>query len=113
MSNDNISISAEQFVDEFAGLRQSLLSLYFSHDSEISRHDLLLENGFTAEQIELTKSIASDVLKDALYTVLLGLDGAASINKAQITYKLLDENSNEITGDLEGIAWERFHADNT
>ncbi|KWT68142.1 hypothetical protein APV28_3336 [Comamonas testosteroni] len=46
-----------------------------------------------------------------MYTLLLGLDGAASIGGEQQTYTLHDEDGNLISdgGELEAAAWEAFH----
>jgi hypothetical protein len=63
------------------------------------------------EQRQTMERIVGGVLTDAFYTLLLGLDGAAPIGGQQVSYKLLDEEGNELTGDLEGLAWARFHGD--
>jgi hypothetical protein len=48
-------------------------------------------------------------LTDALYTILLDLDGCALIGKHQIDYKLQDESGRELTGELEGLAYEALY----
>ncbi|MBC3872916.1 hypothetical protein [Undibacterium flavidum] len=113
MSEANFSITPEGFVQEFKDLKNYLVSNYFSGDSKISRIDKLQNAGLSEEQIEITKRIVNEALTDALYTVLLGLDGCASIGRHQINYKLFDEKSNELTGELESIAWEKLHGENT
>ncbi len=52
-------------------------------------------------------------LRGNRYTILLGLDGSASIGNAQESFKIFDEDDNLISegGDLEGIAHEYFHED--
>lgn len=113
MSKNDFSISPEEFVQEFKDLKENLTDNYFSRESDISRISSLEDSGFNKEQIALTKNIVSEALTDALYTVLLGLDGSASICRHQMTYKLFDEESNELTGQIESIAWEKFHGENT
>jgi hypothetical protein len=113
MSEDDFSISPEEFVQEFKDLKDDLVGDYFSGDSEISRIKRLESAGLSKDQIELIKRIVGEALTDALYTVLLGLEGSASISQHQIMYKLLDEESNELTGKIESIAWEKFHGENT
>ncbi|MCS0082917.1 hypothetical protein NDJ28_10740 [Vibrio alginolyticus] len=54
-----------------------------------------------------------DSLTDALYTILLGLDGCASIGRHQIGYKLQDELGRELTGDLEELAYEALQERHT
>jgi hypothetical protein len=55
--------------------------------------------------------VLDGVLTDAFYTVLLALDGAASLGGRQVTYSLRDEGGREPTGsgEIEAAAWERFH----
>ena len=113
MSKDDFSISPDEFVQEFKGLKEYLVDNYFSNDSDISRINRLESAGLNNEQIELTKSIVAEALTDALYPVLLGLEGSASISQHQIMYKLFDEESNELTGEIESLAWEKFHGENT
>lgn len=113
MSDDDFSITPEEFVQEFKDLKDELVGKYFSCNSQISRVQQLENAGLSEEQIKLTKCVVNEALTDALYTVLLGLEGSASISKHQIMYKLLDEKSNELTGEIESIAWEKFHGNNT
>lgn len=113
MTDERFSISPEEFVEEFGELKDYLVHGYFSDDPDISRVKTLSDAGLNSEQLELVKGVVNDALTDALYTVLLGLEGCAAISQHQITYKLLDESSNELTGQLEFLAWERFHGENT
>lgn len=112
MINNNVFITTEEYVQEFKDLKDNLIRGYFTIDSDISRIHVLAESGMSNEQINLTKNIVSEVLTDALYTILLGLEGSASIAQYQIMYKLFDEASNELTGNIESIAWEKFHSEN-
>lgn len=109
MSNPALSISPETFVQEFKDLKEHLLAGYFNSTSGISRIAALQQAGLTEAQIALTRTVVNGALTDALYTVLLGLEGSAAIHPHQIMYKLLDEQSNELTGHIESIAWEKFH----
>ncbi|WP_181858425.1 hypothetical protein [Winogradskyella arenosi] len=47
-------------------------------------------------------------MTDVFYTILLGLDGCASIGGIQETYELKDENGNQLNGEIEGYAYEYF-----
>lgn len=87
-----------------------MLKQYFDspHHTEVGlKIDSL---GLTVEQMEKMQDIISTVLTDAMYTILLGLDGEASIGKIQHTYKLYDENGCELTncGEIEQYAYEYF-----
>ena len=110
MSQD-FSISAEEFVHEFKELKDSLLEGYFTPSSELSRVNELKSGGLTDQQIDLVKKVCDEQLTDALYTILLGLDGCASISQHQISYELKDENSNRLSGngEIEACAYEAFH----
>ncbi|PRD46153.1 EF-Tu C-terminal domain-related protein [Sphingobacterium haloxyli] len=59
---------------------------------------------------ERLRQILGGSLRDTLYTILLGLDGDASIGDNQTCYKLFDENDNELTGgEIDVAAYEYFH----
>ncbi len=109
MEEADFSITAEEFVNEFKNLKSYLLDGYFSEMSEISRLEMMKNAGLNSKQIELVKSIFDNGLTDALYTVLLSLEGCSSIYQHQITYKLQDEAGNELTGELDILAYEAFH----
>ncbi|HGS5290987.1 TPA: hypothetical protein ACMDV6_004830 [Vibrio parahaemolyticus] len=108
-----ISISSEEFVNEFSELKRILIEGYFSEGSDISRLTILKEAGIEAQQLDVVKGIVDDSLTDALYTILLGLDGCASIGKHQVEYKLQDESGRELTGDLEELAYEALQESHT
>lgn len=48
------------------------------------------------------------ILTDVMYTLLLGLDGCASIGGDQKLYSIRDENGTLISG-IEAAAYEEFH----
>ena len=106
MSDEEFSITQEEFVQEFKGLKDELLKDYFSKGGDISRVGSLSAAGINSDQIEIIKTVVDDALTDALYTVLLALDGCASIHQHQIEYKVQDETGNELTGGLDSLAYE-------
>ena len=108
MTSDNFTITQEEFVQEFRDLKDSLVKDYFDPESQLSRIDKLKKAELTESQIEIVKTLMDDALTDALYTILLGLDGCAAIHQHQITYKLFDEENNEITGGIDIIAGDKF-----
>lgn len=61
-------------------------------------------------QASSLRTLLNDALTDAFYTLLLGLDGCASIGGVQQVYKVHDESGNLISdcGDLEAAAYEHF-----
>jgi hypothetical protein len=106
-------MNAKEFVELFYVEKNNMLKLYFGSpkDTEVG---LKIDNlGLTTEQMEKMKSIIDAVLTDSMYTILLGLDGEASIGNVQQTYKLYDENGCEISncGEIEQHAYEYFNED--
>lgn len=112
MSSDNASISPEEFVQEFRNLKDNLVQSYFSNKAGVSRVKMLSDAGIAKEQLVVVKCVVDEALTGALYTVLLALEGCASISQHQIMYKLFDEGSNELTGSLETLAWKKLHGQN-
>jgi hypothetical protein len=104
-------LTPEEFVECCAKERASLLKMYMNprSGSRVAREIASL--ALSGEQKEVMKSVVGGLLTDVFYTVLLGLDGAAPIGGRQVSYQLLDEEGNELTGELEGLAWEHFHGD--
>ena len=105
-------MTSEDFVRCFYLHYKHLINAYFDPNSELyvsgQIQELLLEKG----QKEKLKEILSGALTDAFYSVLLGLDGSAQIGGRQVSYKLQDEEGNELAGgEIEGFAWEYFHGD--
>ena len=63
------------------------------------------------KKLAILRDILDGVLTDAFYTLLLGLDGAASIGGLQQCFDLRDESGDKIGGDgeLEAAAYSHFH----
>jgi len=63
------------------------------------------------EQNAVLRLVLDGALTDALYTLLVALDGGASIGGVQQTYDLSDESGTRIAGggELEVAAFEHFH----
>ena len=107
-------MNAEEFVKNFLFEKENILKSYFDNNNyrndvseKISDLNLSKEN-----QLKL-KEIISSVLKDSFYSILLGLDGSASIGETQQIFKIYDENDNLISdsGGLEEFAYKYFHQD--
>jgi len=60
------------------------------------------------------KKLIDTLLTDTFYTILLGLDGEASIGKKQTSYRIYDEKGHELTtsGKIEEYAYEYFQENN-
>ena len=103
-------MTPKDFTKGFYDEKAHLLKTYFDTNQGSEVGILIRTLDLEVDQIEILKKILNNVITDSLYTVLLGLDGAASIGGQQEMYKLLDENGNELTGgEIESYAWEYFH----
>lgn len=100
-----------EFAKEFKTLKDDLSTNYFTAGGEISRLEKLQSAGLSSVQVDLVREIFEAGLTDALYTVLLGLDGCASIGSEQNDYSVRDEEGNLVAGEgkVESYAWEEFH----
>ncbi len=103
-------MTADEFVKGFYLERQQLMNTYFDVESRTDVSMLIKSLNLDDKQTETLRQILNGALRDTLYNVLLGLDGEACIGNTQSTYKLLDEDNNELTGgEIEVSAYEYFH----
>lgn len=106
-------MTPEEFVKNFYLEKQNIFNSCFDTQSEhrtfvSTKIEELNLNDIETEKL---KKIISYLLDDTFYTILLGLDGSASIGDSQESLKIYDEEDNLISegGDLEGYAYEYFH----
>jgi len=108
-------MTTEEFVKNFYQEKQNILNSSFDAQSEYRTlvSTKIEELHLDKFQTEKLKEIISNLLTDSFYTILLGLDGSASIGDSQETFKIYDEESHLISegGDLEGYAYKYFHKD--
>jgi DNA topoisomerase VI subunit A len=103
-------MTPEEFVREFYLERKSHINLYFERENQTDVSSLIQSLNLNSEQEKVFKKILNASFRDLIYTILLGLDGAASIGTKQQLYRIHDEDGNELTGgDIETYAWEYFH----
>jgi hypothetical protein len=104
-----IAITPWEFVEEFYLLKQSYIASMSQPASQAST--LLQKMKLSEAQQALVAELLDTATADILYTVLLGLDGAAQIGAKQVNYTVLDEYGNSICGDgeIEALAYKRFH----
>ena len=78
--------------------------------SAVAHH--LHQAGLTEEQRTHVSAALRDALTDTYYTILLGLDGCASLGDVQQRYRLYDQAGELISeddgGNLESYAYEVF-----
>ena len=101
-------MNTEEFVKAFHTEKQDILNVYFSQNSETEVGQLIKSLKLTDQQTEIMKKVLDSSFTDIIYTILLGLDGCASIGGIQEMYDLKDENGNQLSGEIEGYAYEYF-----
>jgi len=102
----------EEFAQAVRDERDTLLSSFAnpSGGTAVGAH-LLAANLSSSQQEEVLAAIDA-ALTDAFYTLLLALDGSASLGGAQQSFLVSDENGGVIAngdGRLEAAAWNVFH----
>ncbi len=102
-------MKTEEFVKAFYTEKQDFLSEYLSKNPESEVGQLIKSLNLTEQQTEIMEKIMDGTLTDIFYSILLGLDGCASIGGIQELYDLKDENGNQLSGEIEGYAYEYFH----
>ena len=105
-------MTTEEFVKAFYNEKQSFLKEYLSGNSETEVGQLIKSINLNAEQSEILKKVLDSSFTDIFYTILLGLDGCASIGGIQEAYDLKDEDGNQLSGEIESYAYEYFHESN-
>ena len=108
-------MTTKEFVENFYLEKLHILNSSFTTETEFKTYvsTKIQELNLDEIQNEKLKNIISNVLNDAFYAILLGLDGSGNIgNSKQEVFKIFDESENLISdcGDLEGYAYEYFHA---
>lgn len=105
---------AEKFVRNFYLEKVRILSESFNDNAKSSVAIKIKELGLNNELQIILKDTISQLLTDTFYTILLGLDGSASIGESnQESYIIIDECGNTISecGELEVAAYEYFYED--
>jgi len=94
--------------------RDALLALYADVDGGSSVGEHLRVADLSQAQHEHVIAALHDALTDAFYTMLLALDGAASLGGRQQAYTLSDASGSAIAsgdGRLEAAAWAALQKD--
>jgi hypothetical protein len=105
-------MTTEEFVQGFYREKQDLLQFYLDRlppaDGVVAPQKIILRDG----QQTTVQELLENVLDNVLYTMLLGLEGSASIGRIQMRYELRDPEGNSLNnGDLGGYAWQYFQND--
>lgn len=106
-------MNAEDFVKNFYEEKEQMMKDYFS-DNPTFVGNKIKQFVHNQEQNKAMKELVSGLLTDTFYTILLGLDGCATIGGVQETFKIYDQKGNLISdcGEIEAFAYEYFHEKN-
>ena len=103
-------MNPRDFVRLFARERDALITEYTSSSSETRVAKLLFELNSRTECSTIRRELISAILTDTYYSVLLALDGCASLGGVQQQYRLSSEDGSPLTGNLEGLAYEALQS---
>ncbi|MSN96182.1 hypothetical protein F1B92_03055 [Campylobacter sp. FMV-PI01] len=103
-------MNGEDFVKLCFEEKKNTLKQYFNENDETEvgkRINALIHNGANRNALY---ELINLILKENYYTLLLALDGEASLGGKQVNYKLLDDDMNTLNecGELEGAAYKYF-----
>jgi hypothetical protein len=101
-------MNTEELVKAFYNEKQNFLKEYLSENSKTEVGQLIKSLYLTKEQDVIMEKVMNSTLTDVFYTILLGLDGCASIGGVQEMYTLKDKNGNQLNGEIESFAYEYF-----
>lgn len=102
-----------EFVRYWRMEKDGLLELFMSTTGETVVSQRIASMGLSEQQTIALREVLNLALTDTFYTLLLGLDGAASIGGVQQSYRVLDEDGGLICGDgrVEAEAYAQLHID--
>jgi hypothetical protein len=103
-------MNANEFARVCRTEKDSLVRSYFDDASETAVAAEIRSLSLTDIQVATLRNIIDGALTDAYYTLLLALDGAASLGGVQQQFDLRGEAGAKISGDgeLEAAAFEHF-----
>lgn len=106
-------MNSKDYVELFYKEKNNMLKIYF-RNPDISQIGLKIKNlNLNSAKISELQNIIDEVISETMYSILLGLDGEASIGGVQQMYKLYDESGCCLTdsGEIEQYAYEYFQED--
>lgn len=102
-------MNTEDFVKGVYQTKQELLESYFEIDIETHVGELIKSLQLDSKQMSTLKSIVDGALTDGFYSLLIGIEGGASIgDNLQQELKLCDEKNNSLTEDIGSLAYDYF-----
>lgn len=102
-------MTPEDFIDNVVESIESLVSLY-SQGSEGPTYlgSELDKIGLSDDQREKVLGLIKLAVGEATHSIICGIEGTSSLGNSQQMYKLLDEQGNELTGELDSLLYEKL-----
>ncbi|MGS0724758.1 hypothetical protein ACVBKF_01120 [Shewanella sp. 0m-11] len=102
-------MTPEEFIDNVVESIDSLVSLYSQGSEGPTYLGSKLDNmGLSAEQRERVLGLIHLAVGEASHLLISGIEGTVSLGIDQQIYKLLDEEGNELTGELDVLLYEKL-----
>jgi len=103
-------MKAEDFVGFWKKEKDNILKIYSDKTQSTCVSSTLESLNLDSEEETKILEMIDGVLTDTFYSLLLGLDGSASIGGHQETFKVYDESGELVSecGEIEAEAWEQF-----
>ena len=103
-------MNGAEFVSHWNALRMELGAGFMDSASRSEVAARIAALGLDTAQSAQLKGILDLVLRDTMYTLLLGLEGEAGLGPCQQRFTVLDEDGHAIEA-IEEAAWQCFHGD--
>ena len=103
-------MTGEEFVRLCFAEKEAILGEYCAAESESKVAALVRDLVHSGAEQRKLRELLDLVLTESWYTMLLALDGSASLGGEQMTYEVRDEDGNILNecGELEAAAWDVF-----
>lgn len=99
----------QEFIDNVLDSIESLVSLYAQGKSGHTYLGSELDKiGLSIDQREQVLALIRLAVGEATHSIICGIEGTASLGNSQQMYRLLDEEGNELTGQLDALLYERL-----
>lgn len=103
-------MNGKEFVANWNAHRAELLETFMAQDGGTEVAAKIQALGLSTEQLAGLRDILDAALRDTMYSLLLGLGGAANIGDSQEQFTVAGEDG-VVIEDIESEAWECFHGD--
>jgi len=102
-------MNADAFVAKWYAEKEQLLAAAWTPGTELAAR--ITAMALSPMQAQQLRDVLDVLATDAMYALLLGLDGSAALGGDQRHYTVLDEDGSVIAdeGDLEAAAYAWFH----